>query len=364
VKASGTDPMMDSVPNRLVAGAEPLPDFLAARHPGEVAEVSVPARPRRSLLWRVFVVNASLLVLAAALLLATPITISAPITLAEAAVIVGTLIVMLASNLFLLRWTMSPLRRLAAVMETITPQSPGRRLALTNEGAEAAAFVTAFNAMLDRLETERRESARRALAAQEAERLRVARELHDEVGQTLTAVAIQAERAAQDQGGGAHDVLAELAHAVQGSLDDVRRIARELRPEALDDLGLINALIALCTRISAQSGIRVERRLDASLPSLGTDVELVIYRVAQESLTNVLRHADATDVVVSLGTRDRGVVLTVRDDGRGVSAPLAEGTGIAGMRERAMLIGASLTLRSAPGEGTEVQLVIPVAGET
>ena len=107
----------------------------------------------------------------------------------------------------------------------------------------------AFNEMLDRLEAERRESARRALAAQESERIRVARELHDELGQTLTAAALRAESAA-DGHGSQTDALHQIAQALQRSVNEVRRIARELRPEALDDLGLVNALIALSARVT------------------------------------------------------------------------------------------------------------------
>src|SRR5262249_32737900 len=152
----------------------------------------------------------------------------------------------------------------------------------------------ALNAMLDRMEDERRESVRRALAAQEGERSRIARELHDEVGQTLTAVALRAERAAseashQDQ------ALTEIAETVLRSLEDVHRIGRELRPEALDDLGLVNALLALCSRVARQSGLRVKRDVDWSLPPLSPEAELVIYRVAQEALTNALRHSQGTE---------------------------------------------------------------------
>jgi two-component system sensor histidine kinase UhpB len=147
----------------------------------------------------------------------------------------------------------------------------------------------------------------------------------------------------------------------QESLDDVRRIGRDLRPEALDDLGLVNALIALCTRIAEQSGIAVERRLSGPLPQRSAEVDLVVYRVAQESLTNVMRHSGASRAVVSLDHGGGELVLTVRDDGKGIAGPpREEATGITGMRERAMLIGARLTVRSKPGSGTEVSLEVPL----
>ena len=128
----------------------------------------------------------------------------------------------------------------------------------------AAELTAAFNEMLERLEAERRDSVGRALAAQEGERLRVAQELHDEIGQTLTAVTIQAERAADSDPALAPEALRRVADAVRDSLDEVRRIARELRPEALDDLGLVNALIRTVDRMLAMDNGRVLIEGDAS----------------------------------------------------------------------------------------------------
>jgi two-component system sensor histidine kinase UhpB len=199
------------------------------------------------------------------------------------------------------------------------------------------------------------------LNAQESERSRVARELHDEVGQTLTAVALRAQQAAADPVD-QDDALIEIADTVLRSLEDVRRIGRELRPEALDDLGLINALIALCSRVGRQGRMRVRRDLDGHLPKLSSDVELVIYRVAQESLTNALRHAEASEVRVSLHHRDGHVRLTVADNGRGLPGRRREG-GLGGMRERAMLIGADLQVGSEARHGTEIRLTVPLDGE-
>ena len=191
------------------------------------------------------------------------------------------------------------------MMEAIDRLHPGQRaVGFDRASSEMLALAQAFNGMLDRLETERRESSARALAAQEAERLRIARELHDEIGQTLTAVALRAEHAA-GQGGPERRDLAELAEVVQQSLQDVRRISRELRPEALDELGLVNALIALCSRVTEQSGLRIHRRLEGGLPELSPEVELAIYRIAQEALTNAMRHSKATEATVSLSQRER-----------------------------------------------------------
>jgi two-component system, NarL family, sensor histidine kinase UhpB len=265
-------------------------------------------------------------------------------------------------NLVLLRRVLSPLFRLTEVMSSVDPDRPGRRLSGVDPlSSEGHALAEAFNAMLDRLESARHEAARTALAAQEGERLRVARELHDEIGQTLTAVTIQAERAADGDPALASQALRRVADAVRESLDEVRRIARELRPEALDDLGLVNALIALCTRVGAQDGPRVKRELQGELPALPPDVELVVYRIAQEGLTNAWRHSGADSVTVSLTADKETVTLRVDDDGKGMPTQLPHGTaGIAGMRERALLVGGRLSIRSRPEQGTELRLTIPV----
>jgi two-component system sensor histidine kinase UhpB len=140
----------------------------------------------------------------------------------------------------------------------------------------------------------------------------------------------------------------------------VRRIARRLRPEALDDLGLQSALSALATRVADQAHLDISRHLDARL-TLSQQQELVVYRVAQEALTNVARHAAADHVELRLDRDDSNAVLCVRDDGRGLrSADLSSSHGIRGMRERAMLIGARLAVSPRPERGTEVKLTIPL----
>jgi two-component system, NarL family, sensor histidine kinase UhpB len=324
------------------------------------------ARARHSsLLRRLFLANAAVVIVAAVLLVVTPVTISAPVTLEQLALVGGAVAAMLGATLLLLRRALSPLRELATLMCTIDPLDPGRRLtSVSGSDVEVATLADAFNAMLDRLEAERRSSARRALAAQEDERLRIARELHDEIGQSLTAVAMQAERAAHNAPASDQAALAEIPDALRRSIGDVRRIARRLRPEALDDLGLVNALISLCRRIGHQSGARIESDLTNDLPATSPEMDLVIYRVAQESLTNAVRHADASKITLSLAVVGEHITLRVRDDGRGIEGPLSNHTaGVAGMRERAMLVGAQLKIRSDRGAGTEVQLELPLDGD-
>ncbi len=312
---------------------------------------------RVSLLWRVFAANTAVFVVAFAIVAWTPVTVHRVATGSELIVLGILLVAMLAVNLWLLRRTLEPLRRLVAMMGAVDPTQPGLRAeSFDGAGREVHALAGALNAMLDRLEGERRASGRRVMAAQEEERRRVARELHDEVGQTLTAIALRAERAGADPAE-QPEALAEIAHTALHSLEDVRRIGRELRPEALDDLGLVNALIALCRRVDRPGALRVHRDLDWQLPPLAAEVELVIYRTAQEALTNVLRHAEARECRVSLHRSGTAVILEVRDDGCGIPPGVSE-RGLRGLRERAMGVDAQLDVAPVAGGGTRVRLAV------
>ena len=313
------------------------------------------------LLWKVYVTTAVVLIAATLVLVLSPATVSFPVALAEVAVLLAGLAAMLGLNLVLLRRAFGPLTRLSRFMRSVDPLRPGARVEVGPADTEVADLTAAFNEMIERLETERRESARAALTAQEHERSRIARELHDEVGQALTAVMLQLERTSQRADGPVRGGLEEAREGLRASLEDVREIARRLRPEALDDLGLASALAALTNDVSRRTGVRVQRRLSSDLRALELDEELVVYRVAQEALTNVARHSEALRAWVSLGPGGDGrVTLTVRDAGRGFDlAEHAGGTGLRGMRERAVLIGASLDIESRPGHGTTVRLRLP-----
>jgi two-component system, NarL family, sensor histidine kinase UhpB len=310
-----------------------------------------------TLLWRVFAGNAVVLLLATLVLILSPATVSFPIAVTELIVLVAGLTTMLALDLALLRRAFGPLRRLAGVMRGIDPLRPGGRATIEAADPEVADLTAAFNEMLARLEAERRDSARRALSAQEGERQRIARELHDEVGQALTAVVLQLDRVGRAADGRQREQVEQAREAVRASLEEVRGIARRLRPEALDDLGLRSALAALTNDIARRTGVSIERRLAPGLPALTPEEELVVYRVAQESLTNAVRHGDPRRAWVTLDVGGGQVELTVRDDGRGFNPATAEeGTGLRGMRERAVLIGARLEVAAEPGEGTSVRL--------
>lgn len=268
---------------------------------------------------RLLAANAAVLALALLLLALTPVTVSAPIGVAELAVLVAGGLALLAIN-----WA------LIGVM------------------------------MMGRREAERLQTSRAVLAGQEGERLRVARELHDEVGQGLIAITLMAERAAAESPPEVAAQFTAIADKLLFYLDELRRIAHELRPETLDDLGLVNALNALCNGVGADRGVVVDRDLYGRFDGLSGEQELVLYRVAQEALANAARHADASRVSLRLAERRSELTLEVLDDGRGVATTSGDGVGIKGMRERARLVGGSFEIGPNPGSGTRVKLVVPL----
>ena len=312
---------------------------------------------RRSLYWRVFAVNAGLLSAVALLLLLSPVEIDAPITPLQALIILSGLVITVIANAVLLRRVGAPLARLARRMESVDLLRPGQRLPV-NRGDEIGRVLAAFNRMLDRLERERQQSGRRVLAAQEAERIGIARDLHDEVGQLLTAALLQLNSVAESAPAHRKEID-EARQAVRRALDEVRRISSELRPEVLEHLGLVSALTELSTTFARVSGVPVVRQFDPSLPKLAPDAELAVYRIAQESLTNVARHAQASRVTITLERGHDSVVLRVVDDGRGFDGVPEEHGGLRSMRERALLVEGALAIKNGAHGGLEVRLEVP-----
>jgi two-component system sensor histidine kinase UhpB len=281
----------------------------------------------------------------------------------EAGVLVAAVVLVVCVNLLLLGRVIRPLQTLTARARRVDLARPAERMPRAEPTSEVGELAMTLNEMLERLEAERRDATGRVLAGQEAERLRIAQELHDQVGQDLTAVLLSLSRVqsrAPEELGAA---LSEAQDALRAGLEDVRRIALELRPEALDDLGLPSALAVLCERFSERSGLEVARRIAESLPRLSPEAELVIYRVAQEALTNAARHSGSNRAELALLVHDSRVSLTVRDWGRGLDSHYVPGSGIRGMRERAALIGSTVEIHSNPlGPGCELQLDVPVQG--
>lgn len=325
-----------------------------------------PASRRATTLYqRLLLFNAAVVVLGGLFLTLSPVTVSDPVLLAEVAVLGVGAIVMVAVNAILVRATLRPLDRLTALMERVDLLRPGQRLSMPAD-RDVAHLVREFNRMLGRLEQERGVSTAHALAAQEGERQRIARELHDEIGQSLTAALLLLKRAVDRAPAHLQDELHVVQETVRTCLDEVRMVARRLRPGVLEDLGLRSALTALAGEFSRAGSTEVDVAIDQPLPALGADTELVIYRIAQEGLTNVARHAGAGRVGLSLVSEPDGVQLTIRDDGRGIAAEtdgIAEGAGIRGMRERAILVGATLHIGPEPGGGTALRLRVPRSAE-
>jgi signal transduction histidine kinase len=209
-----------------------------------------------------------------------------------------------------------------------------------------------------------RDVLRRVVAAQEEERRRLARELHDETGQALTSILLglrTVEEASDEHE--LHRAVETVRDLVRSTLQDVRRLAVELRPAALDDFGLVPALERLTGSFAEHTGIHVD--FEASLPPgrLPSEVETVFYRIVQEALTNVAKHARARTLSVVLTRKGDSLSAVVEDDGAGFDQRKVrdEGLGILGMRERVSLVGGRLTIESRPGAGTAVVAEVPLA---
>ena len=314
-----------------------------------------------SLFRRAVAVNVTVLVAAVLLLALSPATVSANVTRSEWIVLAAGTAAVIVVNLLLLRRVFGPLERLEQVMGRIDPHEPGRRIAEDQGAREIVGVSRAFNSMLDRLERERADGRRRALRAQEAERGRVARELHDEVGQLLTGVVLQLEGLTAAVPSTHRKEVVGIQDNVREGVQTVREIARGLRPPALDEFGLRASLVALAAGFGERSGLRVRHHIDPALPALDAETELALYRVAQEAITNVARHARAREVELLLRSEDHAVALMVADDGQGISAEdLHSSHGVAGMRERALLVGGTLQIQRRVPQGTEVRLRVPV----
>jgi two-component system sensor histidine kinase UhpB len=286
--------------------------------------------------------------------------------LKEAASIEGLLLIALAVsgvvllNSILLRRRLEPMERLVETMSSVDLTSPGKRADVTRGAADEVRRLSAdFNRMMERLEQERRESGRAVIRAQEVERSRIAQDLHDEVNQALTAILLRLQATVQSAPPALQDELRESQQLVTQAMEELLQLARQLRPTALDDHGLIAALASQVADFGDRTGIRSNFRRHGSVPPLSDEEQLVIYRVTQESLSNVAQHAEARHVDVELSFVGR-TVLRVRDDGKGFrGSPNGRSRlGVSGMRERALLVGGHLAIFSEPGDGTTIELTM------
>ncbi len=207
--------------------------------------------------------------------------------------------------------------------------------------------------------------------AQEHERQRIAQELHDETAQTLVLIAQRLDGLASTANRKHHKdaatELREVRGTVVGALTELRRLAQDLRPRILDDMGLVPALEWLADDLPRQYGIEARVDADGTLPKLSVEAQLLLFRIAQEGLRNVGKHSGATRAAISLRAHDR-LEMTVSDNGHGFKLPKAIGDlaatgklGLLGMHERARLLGGALHIRSEPGKGTMVVVELPVS---
>ena len=211
-----------------------------------------------------------------------------------------------------------------------------------------------------------RDTLRRIVEGQEIERSKMARELHDQTGQALTSILLGL-RAIEDAGAEQiHARVAGLRELVTEALQDVRRLAVDLRPTTLDDFGVVTAIERLCGDVAAKSGIAVDFHATREIERLPREVESCLYRVVQEALTNVIKHASAGNVSVLLAEGGGELQLIVEDDGSGFdpSAVDSQRLGLVGMRERVALVNGSLTVEAAPGAGTTLRVTVPLTART
>ena len=264
-------------------------------------------------------------------------------------------------NLWMLQRRFGPLEHLIERIERIDPAEPASFEIARDPVAEIDRLAESFRRLLRRVDDERRRSGKLVLRAQEEERRRVARDLHDEVNQALTAILLRLEALAQDTPAERSADVAELKRLTSQAMDELLTLARQLRPAALDDHGLVPAIESQLRVFSERTGIATRLSTAGRLGDLDEEQQTALYRVTQEALVNAGRHGAATLVQVELAAVGERTELHVRDDGKGFDPAVVrgEGLGLEGMAERARLVGGELDVRSSPGAGTEISMRVP-----
>jgi two-component system sensor histidine kinase UhpB len=284
----------------------------------------------------------------------------------EAAMVLGFAVALtILVNVFLLQRRLRPLERLVDEMERADLSRPGANLSDSQglgEPEEVERLHKTFRRMLERLETERRRASSAALTAQEEERTRIARDLHDEVNQSLTGLLLRLEAVREQAPPHLEREIDDTKALANQAMQELLTLARQLRPTALDDLGLKAALAGNVEELDRRSPVNAKFLADGSSYSdLSSDAQLVVYRVAQEALSNAAQHAEAENIEVTLERSKGDIELTISDDGRGFTFDQASrGLGMGGMRERALLVGGDLRIESRPKVGTRVRLRVPI----
>jgi len=284
-------------------------------------------------------------------------------------------------NFFILKSILRPLSSLQETVERVYQGDAQVRASLEGlSDSDLDRLAAALNTMLDRLEAytqtieahrqQLRALSARVISAQEEERRRIARELHDETSQALTTLIINldvAEQSLPDELAQTRETLRATRRLASQTLEEVRKLVYNLRPTALDDLGLVPALRWYARNHLERLGIQVELEAKGCTERLSPQVETALFRIAQEAMNNIARHAQARNAWVSLGVRDGQVTLLVEDDGRGFdvdevlrSAEEERRLGLFGIEERVALLGGTLTIESRPGQGTRLRVQVPL----
>lgn len=348
-----------------------------------VATSSPTARPRISarmlhprillalpLLYKVLVANSFVILIGATLgtYLATRLQgDSRPVVLVG--FVVTGLAISVVINFVLLKLALHPLTRLRETMAQVQTGDLGRQAPITGQDPDADQLAIAFNTMLKALDDLAKSRASQILHAQEQERKRIARELHDETSQVLTSLLISLALLEETvTSGEARERIAETRTLAHQTLRAVRNLSIDLRPSALDDLGLLPALRWYVKEYQQKCGINVEFCATGFKERLLPEIETALYRIVQESLTNTAKHAHARKVWVTLSEDGETVQARVRDDGRGfdahavLKAPWQDrGLGLAGMKERASLLNGTVQILSQPGQGCVIDVSVPIA---
>lgn len=310
--------------------------------------------------------------------------------LVDTSFLIGMALFSLLINTFLLRAAFRPLFGLLNTIQLVDAGHVERRAQVSARDSDVSLLAAALNAMLDRLEALRHQTAGEILRAQEQERRRLALELHDQSSQTLTALTLHAqvldELLAADAASPpalVRQQVAQVSRLAERTMNELRHVAEQLRPPILDDMGLEAALRWLAEDVSQDTSLRISVHLptaddgdrdshpssppDRARRRLPAEVETALFRIAQESLTNVVRHAQASSVDLKLIRQPEQVDLMVRDDGRGFASQSTSdaalpraGLGLAGIQERARLAGGRLVIDSHPARGTTIQATIPL----
>ena len=278
-------------------------------------------------------------------------------------------LVSVALNFVVLRIAFRPLTDLGKVMKCVQAGESTLRAPLTGVDPQADQLASTFNMVLEALDEASRQRASQIINAQEQERQRIARELHDETSQVLTSLLISLavlEESVETQE--ARERIADTRALAHSTLRAIRTLSIDLRPSALDDLGLLPALRWYVKEYQKKCAIEVEFQATGLKQRLPAEMETALYRIVQECLTNTAKHANAHRVTIMLREEPERVFGRIVDDGRGfdyealLKTPGQElGLGLAGMHERAVLLDGTLDIHSVPGQGTTIEVSIPLS---